>query len=167
MPEALMTPPSLGRFEIRKFSSLEEILDYAIDLEQQAADFYIKLAPKMSKPRLRGLFLNFSREEERHKVRLMEVRHTGKKLSGSEQEVDEMHIADFVPAIEPSLDMDEKDALLLAMNEEKAAFRIYKTLADKTHNDAFKKVFEILAQEEAKHKLFFETAYEDYIWERL
>ena len=167
MPDALMTPPSLGKFEIRSFSSLEDILDFAINLEQQAVDFYVKLAPRMSHPRLRGLFLNFSREEERHKVKLMEVRHTGKKLTGSTKEVEQLHIADFVPAIEPTAEMDEKDALLLAMNEEKAAFRIYKTLAEKTNNDAFKKVFEILAQEEAKHKLFFETTYEDYIWERL
>ncbi len=167
MPEALMTPPSLGRFEIRTFKSLEEILDFAIDLEQQAMDFYVKLAPRMSSPRLRGLFLNFSREEERHKVKLLEVRHVGAKLRPATDKVDELHIADFIPAIEPTPDMGEKEALLLAMNEEKAAFRIYQALAENTKNEDFKKVFEILAQEEAKHKLFFETTYEDYIWERL
>ena len=50
-----------------------------------------------------------------------------------------------------------------AMKEEKAAFRLYSDLADRTDNAAAKEVLLMLAQEEAKHKLRFEIEYDDNI----
>jgi rubrerythrin len=49
------------------------------------------------------------------------------------------------------------------MKEEKAAFRLYTDLAERTPDPAIRQTFLSLAQEEAKHKLRFEIEYDDYI----
>jgi len=168
MPEPIATPPRLGRVQLRTFESLESILDFAIDNEERSINFYVGLAPKMAEPRLKGLLLNFAREEERHQAKLMDVRHAGGKLQPfSGGKIDDLRIADFVPAVAPTAAMDVKDALLVAMNEEKAAFRLYTVLAERAPTADGRTLFQILAQEEAKHKLHLETTYEDLLWQTL
>ena len=49
------------------------------------------------------------------------------------------------------------------MKKEKAAFRMYSSLAERAENPEIRKVFLMLAQEESKHKLAFEIEYDDYI----
>jgi len=49
------------------------------------------------------------------------------------------------------------------MKQEKAAFKLYSNLADKTDDDNLKALFLTLAQEEAKHKLRFEVEYDEVI----
>ena len=160
----------IGRLEELQFESFAEVLDFAIAQEEEAARFYMSLAPKMEKARLRGLFLNFGREEERHKVKLMQIRHIEGEsaIDGRKsREIDELHLARFVPEIEVSPDMGVNDALLLAMNEEKSAFRLYNSLKESAVCTGHREIFDFLASEEAKHKLYFEMAYEEILWENL
>jgi len=49
------------------------------------------------------------------------------------------------------------------MKREKAAYRLYSDLAAKVQDAEIKKLFEGLAQEEAKHKLYFETQYDEEV----
>ena len=49
------------------------------------------------------------------------------------------------------------------MSQEKAAFKLYSTLADRAPNQDLKNLFLSLAQEEAKHKLRFEIEYDEYV----
>jgi rubrerythrin len=57
--------------------------------------------------------------------------------------------------------MDYQSALILAMKQEKAAFRLYTDLAASTDDEKVRDLFLGLAQEEAKHKLRFEVEYDD------
>jgi len=59
--------------------------------------------------------------------------------------------------------MDYQDALVLAMSQEKAAFKLYSKLAERSPNQEYKNLFLGLAQEEAKHKLRFELEYDEYV----
>jgi rubrerythrin len=47
--------------------------------------------------------------------------------------------------------------------KERAAFKLYKDMAEKVQDTNLKPVFVGLAKEEAKHKLFFETEYEEHV----
>ena len=49
------------------------------------------------------------------------------------------------------------------MKKEKAAFKLYSALAEKSPNEGLKNVFLGLAMEESKHKLRFELEYDEYI----
>jgi rubrerythrin len=61
--------------------------------------------------------------------------------------------------------MTYQEALLFAMKSEKAAFTLYTKLAEVADDAALARIFQSLAQEEAKHKLRFEVEYDDHVLE--
>ena len=78
----------------------------------------------------------------------------------------DLKIGDYLVEQKPSASMDYQSALILAMKQEKAAFRLYTDLAASTDDDNVRDLFLGLAQEEAKHKLRFEVEYdEDFLRE--
>ena len=60
-------------------------------------------------------------------------------------------------------DFDYQQALIAAMQSEKASFKLYNDLAEAADKPEIKEVFESLAIEEAKHKLRFEIEYDDTV----
>jgi len=62
--------------------------------------------------------------------------------------------------------MHYTDILKLAMKREENALKMYNELQKKTDNPENIKVFKIICQEEAKHKQFFETQYDDHMAEQ-
>jgi rubrerythrin len=141
-------------------NTVEEILDYAIAREQEAVDFYLALAKRGSKSGMKDLLMEFSQEEARHKAKLLAVKE-GQKLLSAEQKIADLKISDYLVEVEVSDDIDIQDALILAMQREKAAFRLYNDLAARVDDAELRELFLGLAQEEAKHKLYFETEYDE------
>ena len=144
------------------FNSVDEILDYAIDKEQSAADFYTDLAGKMDRENMKNVFLGFAQEEIGHKKKLETVKG-GKKLLSSEKRILDLGVGDNLVEVEISSNPTYQDALIVAMKTEKNAYRLYNSLADATDDTSLKEVFLALAQEEAKHKLRFEIEYDDHV----
>ena len=62
--------------------------------------------------------------------------------------------------------MNYTDILRLAMKREEQALEMYNELQKKTDNPEQIKLFKVLCQEEAKHKLFLETLYDDFMAEQ-
>jgi len=62
--------------------------------------------------------------------------------------------------------MHYSDLLRLAMKREEKALAMYNELQNKTDNEEHIKLFKALCQEEAKHKLFLEKLYDDYMAEQ-
>ena len=145
-----------------ELKSAEEILDFAIGKEEEAAQMYSGLAERMKNKAMSEVFQQFSLEELGHKEKLLEIKD-GKKLLLAPEYIANLGIADYAVDVEPNLDMDYQQALLLAMKEEKAAFRMYTQLAAATDNPDLQTTLLRLAQEEAKHKLRFEIEYDEYI----
>ena len=143
-----------------KLNSVDEILDFAIRQEEHAAKFYTNLADKMGRPHMKETFLAFAEEEKRHKARLIGVKD-GQIMSVSEKRVLDLKIGDYLEEVTPSADLDYRQALVLAMKTEKAAFRLYSDLASTTDDATLKQTLLGLAQEEAKHKLRFEIEYDE------
>ena len=145
---------------MKTWSSVEEILDFAIREEESAEKFYTRLAEQVNNVAMRYVFEDFAREEKGHKKKLLAVK-AGKSLALVGQTVQDLKIADYLVDIEPSPDMTYIDALIVAMKKEKAAFKLYIDLAAATEDEKIKLLFLELAQEEAKHKLRFEIEYDD------
>jgi rubrerythrin len=59
--------------------------------------------------------------------------------------------------------MPYNEILLLAMKREEKALKLYTDFLEKADTDESKKLFKVLCQEEAKHKLALETIYDDYM----
>ncbi len=143
-----------------EFDSVDAVLDFAIKGEQDASDFYTELASKMEKPYMKQAFEGFAAEERGHKAKLEAVKG-GKKAKLSKAKVLDLKIGDYLVEEKPSASMDYQSALILAMKQEKAAFRLYTDLAATTEDPEVRDVFLGLAQEEAKHKLHFEVTYDE------
>ena len=144
------------------FGSVDEVLDFAIEKEQEASDFYTDLADKMEKPWMAQIFRDFAKEEQGHKAKLTAIKGD-KSLAPAAKKVADLKIGDYLIDVEPEPNMDYQDALIVAMKSEKAAFRLYTDLAASTEDAALQGTFLALAQEEAKHKLRFELEYDDHV----
>ena len=146
-----------------QFTSIDQVLDFAIAKEEEAAALYAALAETMSRPGMREAFLEFAGEEEKHRQRLLEIKAAGfPGVSG--QQVDDLKVAEMVegPGIDPN--MTYAEALRFAMKAEKAAFKMYTGLAALAP-PGLAGVFQMLAQEEAKHKVRFEIEFDDLVLE--
>jgi rubrerythrin len=143
-------------------NSVDEILDYAIDQEQQAADFYANLAGRAEKAGMKEILLEFAAEEQRHKERLLAVKNGDHELT-PEQEVLDLKISDYLVEVDATDDISYQDALIVAMKRERAAYELYRDMAEKIPEGRLREVFEGLAKEEAKHKLFFESEYDERV----
>ncbi len=148
---------------MKDFNSINEILDFAIDNEQKAVDFYINLANRFQNKTMKTAFEDFAKEEMSHKARLTSIKEKG-LFEMEKEEVLDLKIADYIVRTEPTANMSYEDALKLAMKREKAAYRLYLKLSEKAPNADMKKLFLGLAQEEAKHKLRFEVEYDEFVY---
>lgn len=146
------------------FPSWREAVTFAVDGEDRAIRFYQSLGSRAVSPELRGLFINFAREEERHKVRLLDALTLGLPPLKAPLVVESLGLAERMgaPTGEPR---SMRDALLVAMDREKASFRLYTRLAESSTSAELRSLFASLAQEEAGHKLYFETRMEDLLFE--
>ncbi len=146
------------------FKNIDEILDYAIAREEDAARLYSSLAQKVERPGMKTAFLEFAKEEGRHRARLMKIKQ-GEMPAVTIEKVQDLQITETLVAPEFSEKMTYPEILAYAMKAEKAAFLLYTNLAEMTDDAALSEVFSSLAQEEAKHKLRFEIEYDDHVLE--
>ena len=143
-------------------NTVDEILDYAIDQEQQAADFYASFAARAENAGMRKMLLEFAKEEKSHKERLLAVK-TGERKLTPKKEVLDLKVSNYLVEVDASDKISYQDALIVAMKRERAAFKLYSDMAEKIPDANLKQVFAGLAKEESKHKLFFETEYEERV----
>jgi rubrerythrin len=146
-----------------EFNTIDDILDFAINEEQKASELYASLASRSRNKVIKGVFEQFSKEELGHKKKLESIK-SGGIVAVTREKVEDMKIGDYLVEVNKSRDdLSYQEALIIAMKEEKAAFRLYTDLAGRTDHPLIKETFLMLAQEEAKHKLRFEIEYDDYI----
>jgi rubrerythrin len=144
------------------FKSANEILDFAIQKEEEAAQLYKDLAATLNRPDMKEVFESFAKEEMGHKAKLIEVK-SGERMISAEKKIFDLKIGDSLVDVKPSPHLDYQHALIFAMKAEKAAYKLYNDLARATDDENLKNLFLGLAQEEARHKLRFEIEYDDQI----
>ncbi len=149
-----------------KFEGLEEILDFAIKREVEAAEFYGTLAKEETFSGAREMFEEFCVEEEKHKKLLEDFKEKGITKSLEEYKlkwITDIKRSDYVVEREYQMGMAYNEILMLAMKREEKALKLYNEFLDKADTEESQKLFKILCQEEAKHKLALETLYDDYM----
>ncbi len=89
--------------------SVDEILDFAIGEEENAAEFYTELAEKALHKNMRDVFVQFASEEMGHRAKLEEVKN-GKTFQPSAEGVADLKIADYVADVSPGEIENYEDA---------------------------------------------------------
>ena len=142
--------------------SFEEILAFAIQSEEDAANGYRMASEMVRRSNVKEMLLKMAKQEEGHKIKLQGI--TIEKLERTEvRRVPDLKIADYADNIEITRDTDYQDLLTVAMKREEKAHNLYTTLASNTDEPELKKLFQVLAQEEAKHKLSLEQEYDEHV----
>jgi rubrerythrin len=144
-----------------EFGSVDDILNFAIEKEEEANKFYLNLASKMDRPVMRQVFEEFAVEEQKHKEKLLHIQQ-GKTLLIAGEKVMDLKVGDYLVDVAPKPDMNYQEALILAMKKEKASFKLYNDLASKTDDGNIRALLLSLAQEEAKHKMRLEIEYDEH-----
>ncbi len=145
-----------------EFASIDEILDFAIEKEEEAQHFYQDLARKASSAAMAEFFRRMARQEAGHRQKLIGVRQGRRELVKG-AEVADLKLSDYLVEVQARPDMDYQDALVVAMQREKASFALYTDLAALAADDETRELFQALAQEEAGHKLHLEREYDQYV----
>jgi len=143
---------------MRHFKSLQDILNYAIDQEQEANSFYQRLAQQVTKTETQSALKKFAMDELQHKFRLEGIRDG--QAAFINEEVGNLGIADSIGEVKPHIDMSYKELLALAIKNEQKAYTLYSKLALVAQVRSVKDLFLHLAQEEAQHKLNLEFEYD-------
>ncbi|MCF8062887.1 MAG: ferritin family protein [Deltaproteobacteria bacterium] len=146
------------------FESLEEILQFAIDREREAATFYEDLARREAFSGARETFESFAREERKHES-LLDAFLKGERTLGDYdfQWIPDLKRSNYTVAMTYEEGMDYADILRLATKREEASLALYNELAGKADRSGAFELFQMLSQEEAKHKLALETMLDDYL----
>ncbi len=149
------------------FKDLKAIIDFAIEKEQEAAAFYEKISNEEEDfSGSKQMFKEFAAEEQKHEKILQEFKTTGISKSLEEYQlkwITDIKRSDYLVDLEYQKGMPYNEILLLAMKREEKALKLYNDFLEKADTDESKKLFKVLCQEEAKHKLALETMYDDYM----
>ena len=149
------------------FESFEVLIEFAIEKEREAAAFYTDLAKQTSFSGVKESLLEMAKEEKKHESLL---RNLGDNKALVEEYkfkwIPDMKRSDYMVDLKYEDGMNYVDILRLAMKREEQALKMYNELQKKTDNPENIKLLKVLCQEEAKHKLFLESLYDDHMAEQ-
>lgn len=151
-----------------EFKDLNEIIDYAIKREEEAEAFYTMISQEENMSGAKEMLEEFAAEEKKHQRVLKEFQDKGVVKSLDKYKLKwivDIKRSDYVADIAYKKGMGYDELLMLAMKREEKALALYNKLLKEVDSEEGRKLFKVLCQEEAKHKLKFETMYDDYMAE--
>ena len=144
------------------FKSFQDIIEFAIGKEDEAALFYEDAAAAQTFSGPRDLFLSFAAEERKH-AELLRHFETTDLSNYPFAWIPDLKRSNYLVDISFSGDMSYRDMLHLAIKKEEKSLALYRDLYDRADRENLKTLFKMLRQEEAKHKLALETLFDDYM----
>ena len=145
-------------------NTINEILDFAIENEEEAYSFYMRMAERSYDKMMTEVFLELAAEEKTHKERLIMVKEN-KYFEESEKITDNLFKEESLAYedLNPAITLGYRQALTIAIHKEQAAYKLYKMLANIATSTYSKSIFNSLADEEANHRNRFQQEYDNFI----
>ena len=143
--------------------SFREIIDFAIEKEAESASFYRNSSDLAEQAHIKKLFEEMAAEEEKHKM-LLEGLDEDAIAKIEIKKVPTLGIAELLSETSFGPSVSYGQALALAIKNEEKSVKLYEGLAEHTEDAQLKKLFQILTQEEAKHRLKLEKVYSDEVF---
>lgn len=143
-------------------NSFEKIIGFAIKKEEEAIKFYSDLREKVKDQASKKLLEELEAMELGHK-KILQNLDISKIESYNREEITNLGISEVMNEIEINPLSTFQEVLIVAMKREEQAQKLYTNLSNHISDEAVKKVFLKLADEEAKHKLMLERLYDDEV----
>ncbi len=139
---------------------LENLIDIAIEREEEAYDFYMGLSSRIDNESVQETLRFLAGEEAKHKEFLVNYRDG---MYGSDSlrltDVVDYKIAEYLEEPNIKKDMESKDVYLVAAHRELQSHNFYTALADLHPDGQAKTMLLKMANEEMKHKEKVEYLY--------
>ncbi len=143
-------------------AKVSEVLEYAIERELEAAEFYRSLQDRVKSDSSKNMLKEFEKMEQIHAEKIRNFKaedFEGFKLP----EIQDLKISNSMEAPDIHDNMTFQEILVTAMKREEKANRLYIILSNASDDIAVKQLFLKLAAEESQHKLMLETLYDDEV----
>ncbi len=137
---------------------LIKIIEFAIENEVGAYQFYKDAAEKLGDEALKETFEDLAKDELEHKKFLQEFLDGGTEDINIDESSD-YKVAETVEKPPLTADMNFADAMALAMKNEEEAMQMYQQLADACIDKKEKDIFLGLMEMEKMHKARLEDIY--------
>ncbi len=139
-----------------------EILDFAVQREQEAVSFYRELQKEVKFKDQIQMLKELEAMEMGHIVVIESVRKKGVSESDI-QKVPNLKISEYLTADVDNLDLTYQNILIKAMKREETSVKLYSEMSTRFHDNEISTLFRKLASEEAQHKYRFEKIYDEWI----
>ena len=145
-----------------ELSIFKETIQFALEKEKEAVEFYQLCSQLTERSGMKQAFLEMADEEKNH-VRMLENFKPEHVEKVRLKEIPNLKISDYLVEMEFDPKMSYKNLLILAMQREEKANALYSELAHEEGDPSVAKLFQILAQEELKHKNRLEREYDEML----
>jgi rubrerythrin len=139
-----------------------DIIDYAVEKENEAIDFYSQLKDSVKLPAILDVLNDIINMEKGHINRLQQIR-TADISQVSVKYSEPLNLSNYLEEKINYESLDYPALLLIAMKREEKAKNLYADLSNHVSDTELKKIFTILAEEEEQHKTQFEKIYDERV----
>ena len=143
---------------MKKLSSMNDVLDFAIAGESKAVELYTKMVATAENPWMHKTLEGIAQEELQHGRKLKAVR--AGRIALKREGVGDLGLAEKLDDVEPHPDMDYPELLVFAIKKENVSQGLYTRLASIFTEPELQETFLAIAEQEAEHKRRFEMEYE-------
>jgi rubrerythrin len=158
----------MGGVLMNKFSSVEAVLDRAIEEEQESFALYTTLAGAVKNAAVRARLQELAAMELGHQAKLQEAKAGNVRWAirrAKAEPVTDLRLTDHLEAKPLDANADYQDVLLSAARREKTAHDFYQAMLEMVDDPLVKGIFEMLAREELRHKYALEKIYEEVVYQ--
>ncbi len=145
--------------------SMNDVIEFAKDREQKAQDFYLQCVDLAKQKGLKDFFREMAEEEARH-LRMLQELDTSQPEAIQSESTEDLQLSDFLVDVDFKREMTYQEALIMAMKKEEKAHRFYSAWSSRCSREQTTNVFQMLAQEELKHKRKIEEIYDSDIYQQ-
>ena len=139
---------------------LHELIQKAIDREEQARDFYLDLVRRVEDPLAQETLRFLAVEEKKHRDFLVAYRDGEKKFTALKMdEIIDYRVAQYIDQPDIKKNMNSSEVYLVAAHRELASYNFYKGLAAVQPAGEVQQMLLEMANQELKHKEKVEYLY--------
>ena len=145
------------------FQTVEELLNYAMQLETQDQAFYRQCAEKLNGQPAVAVFQELAQDEDSHFNTLQNIKQQRRELEipdkKTTKKLEHYTLNEDVAQIPTDSNADADWIFRLAIAKEKMAFQIYSDLMNETSHQDMAETLRGLARQETEHKIILEQSY--------
>jgi len=152
-----------GKEVAMKFTSLNDVLTFAIRREHDARELYMMFRNMVKDPGAKALLEDLANQELGHKNLLEHaLKKENVELIEGKKAVKDLHLSDFMVTEDIGPDSTPQNVMMFAMKKEQEAYNMYQMLLGNYEGTEIEDIFSRLSQEEMHHKEILEREYEEH-----